>query len=223
MQTPIITMHMKIRAALKFQRIKMALFKSMVTPNGIPTTYHKIVRAELLGNEDQLRIQVGSWPTEETYVSGAPAAWITNTAVSSGNLYNTIQTQLLESTEFIDSTVLAEADLLTETKQRRWLSVKGAQKQQEYSGLEFEMAVYKSDLESQNKIQMAVISALQDPGYSAVLDLVNGTTKELSSQKLIELNQALVTQVETLHTRAQSLRLQIDAATTVEAVNQITW
>ena len=201
----------------------MALFKSMVTPNGIPTTYHRLVRVELLGNVDQLRIQVGSWPTEETYISGAPAAWITNTAVPSGSLYTTVQTQLLESAEFTGATILAEADLLTEVKQRKWLAIKSAQKQQEYAGLEFEDALYKSDLESQNKIQMAVISALQDTSYSGILELVDGSTKELDSQKLVQLNQVLITQIEMLHNRAQSLRQQIDAATTVEAVNQITW
>lgn len=201
----------------------MALFKSMVTPNGIPTTYHRIVRAELLGNENQLRVQVGSWPTEDTYILGLPAVWITNTAVPSNNLYNTVQAQLLESSEFLNSTILAETDPLTIIKQRKWMLIKTAQKQQEYAGLEFQGDVYQSDLENQNQIQTAVILALQDPQYSSSLKLLNGSIKELDAANLIALNQALITHVETLHNRAQALRLQIDAATTVEAVEQITW
>ena len=201
----------------------MALFKKITSPNGIPVEYHRIIKAELLGDSDVVTVQVGSWVSEESFVSGAPAAWNTYTGVPSGNLYAVIQTQLLQTQDFEQATILVESAPLSVLQQRKWLQIKAAQTAQESGGFEFGGVKFDSDLASQTKIQGAALQATQDPSFSRDWTLADNSTKSLTAQELIDLNKALIAHIEQTHAHAQELRALIDQATTPETLDQITW
>lgn len=201
----------------------MALFKKTTSPNGIPVEYHRIIKAELLGDSDTINVQVGSWVSEESFVSGAPAAWNTYTGVTSNNLYVILQTQLLQTQEFEQAAVLVETEPLAVLQQRKWLQIKTAQNTQEYGGFLFEGVKFDSDLASQTKIQGAALQATQDPNFSVTWTLADNSTKFLNAEQLVELNKALIAHIEQTHAHAQELRTQIYAAVTPETLDQITW
>lgn len=201
----------------------MALFKKMTSVNGVPVEYHQIIKAELLGDSDVVNVQVGSWSSEEAFISGFPAAWNTYTAVPSNNLYATIQTQLLQTQDFEQAVVLIEKEPLSVLQQRKWLQIKAAQTAQETGGFEFLGVKFDSDLASQTKIQGAALQAMQDPSFSVTWTLADNSTQQLNAQELVDLNKALIAHIEQTHNHAQELRAQISAATTSEAINQITW
>lgn len=201
----------------------MALFKKITSPNGVPVEYHRIIKAELLSDSEVINVQVGSWASEEAFVSGFPAAWNTYTAVPSNNLYATIQTQLLQTQDFEQATLLAESSPLSVLRQRKWLQIKAAQITQETGGFTFMGSKFDSDLSSQTKIQGAALQAAQDPGVSRDWTLADNSIKQLNAEELVELNRALIAHIEQAHSHAQELRALLDAATTPDAINQITW
>ena len=201
----------------------MALFKQFTAKNGVPVNYHRILEAKLLGTENIVRLQVGSWISEESFVAGNPAVWSTYTAVPAEDLYTQLQAKLLLDPEFENSTVLQEAEPLEVLKQRKWLEIKQKQQEQEQAGFEFENHVYNSDLVSQTRIQGAVLQAVQDSAYKTTWTLKDNSSVELNSQQLQALGNALIQHVESIHNKAQSLRQLIQQAQTPQELDKIVW
>lgn len=91
----------------------MSFIKQTTAPNGALTEYHKIVKVELLNNSEQLNVQVGSWPNEQTFKSGVSAIWNTYISVPSDNLYEIAQQKVLLTEEFLSAQIVAEQSTKT--------------------------------------------------------------------------------------------------------------
>jgi hypothetical protein len=104
----------------------MAFIKQITAPNGALTQYHKIVKVELFNNNEQLNVQVGSWPSETAFQSGTPAIWNTYITVPSDSLYEATQQKVLLTEEFLTAQIVGEQ--LTKTPEElqadQWALVK---------------------------------------------------------------------------------------------------
>ena len=201
----------------------MALTKQLTSGNGIPVTYHKIIKAELTGTEPVIRIQMGSWVSEQSFISGAPAVWVNYTGVASGDLYEKLQQALLLTDTYEGASIVPEADTMDALRERKWQEIKQQQLAQERGGFEYAGNRYNSDLAAQTHIQGAALQAMQDPSYTSEWTLENNSTITLTAVQLQELNQALIQHVESTHQKAQNLRQAIREAQTPEQLDKITW
>ena len=109
----------------------MSFIKQTTAPNGALTEYHKIVKVELLNNSEQLNVQVGSWPNEQTFKSGVPAIWNTYISVPSDNLYEIAQQKVVLTEEFLGAQIVAEQITKTpeELQADQWALVKSKRDQ----------------------------------------------------------------------------------------------
>lgn len=88
-------------------------------------------------------------------------------------------------------------------------------------------STFQSDATSQQRIQGAVIMAqlakIADQSYSVDWTLDDNTVRTLSADDVIGVGLALGSMVQTTFAKAQQLRTQLDAATTLEQVAAIVW
>ena len=202
----------------------MGLFKDIVLPNGSTGKYHKIVRIETTQELDALRVQVASWASAEAYMAQLGAIWNYYINIPIGNLVNLTEDTLLVTEPFVGADVSPRLDsLLTTTAFLKWVEIKAKRDELEWAGFTWDGSTFDSDPTSQSRIQGAVILAMQDPQYQVTWTLANNTTRVLANADILAVGLALATHVETLHARAQALRIQIDAAQNVAEVNAISW
>lgn len=116
---------------------------------------------------------------------------------------------------------------LEELKEARRAEIKQARTKAEYAGFVWDGSVFDSDVVSQGRITGAVTLALialqaQQP-YEVTWTLADGSFRILSAQDLLSVGAALGTHVQTNFNKGQALQVQIDAATTKEELDLITW
>ena len=116
---------------------------------------------------------------------------------------------------------------LTKAKEAKRGEIKQARTQAEYAGFNWDGSAFDSDVVSQGRITGAVTLALialqaQQP-YEVTWTLANRTFRTLSAQELMSVGIALGTHVQTNFNKGQALQVQIDAATTKEELDLITW
>jgi len=112
---------------------------------------------------------------------------------------------------------------LDDFKSAQWATIKQAREYAEFGGFVWDGSLFDSDAISQQRIQGLVHIANLDPDMSVQWTLADNTVRTLTSADAIEVGKALAGHVNEAHMKARALREQIDAATTPEAVQAITW
>jgi hypothetical protein len=112
---------------------------------------------------------------------------------------------------------------LADFKSAQWATIKQARELAEFGGFVWDGSLFDSDAISQQRIQGLVHIANLDPSMTVGWTLADNTTRTLTSADGIAVGIALAAHVNTQHVKARALREQIDAATTPEAVQAITW
>jgi hypothetical protein len=112
---------------------------------------------------------------------------------------------------------------LADLKAAQWSLIKSARSQAEYAGFTWDGSTFDSDTLSQNRITGAVTLAQLSPGFTINWTLADNSTRTLNQADMIAVGVALGQHVQTQFTKAQALRVAIEAATTPEDVAAVVW
>lgn len=112
---------------------------------------------------------------------------------------------------------------LREAKKAKRAEIKAARDAAEFGGFVWAGSSFDSDPTSQLRIQGAGQRAQREPEKSKTWTLRDNTVRVLSASDIIQVDLALGAHIDAVHARGRVLRTQIDEATTVAAVNAITW
>ena len=118
---------------------------------------------------------------------------------------------------------MQDIEPVADTRARKWFEIKNARDAQEFGGFYWDNSKFDSDLISQSRIQGAVILAMQNPSFTIDWTLKDNSVRTLSAADMLAVGQALATHVEIAHTKARTIRTQLDAATTIPEVEAIFW
>lgn len=116
---------------------------------------------------------------------------------------------------------------LAQKQEAKWEEIKQIRSQKEFSPFTWDSSEFDADSESQRRIQgaaqLAMIAAGASQSFSIDWTLADNTVHTLSGADMISVGLALGTHVATQYEIARTLRTAIEATTTEEELNAITW
>ena len=112
---------------------------------------------------------------------------------------------------------------LSDLQAAKWAQIKRDRDEAEFGGFTWDGSPFDSDAISQSRIQGAVQLAAMAPGFTIDWTLANNSVRNLSAADLAAVGVALGLHVGTQHAKARVLRAQIEAATTADEVDAVTW
>lgn len=210
----------------------MRIIKHTETPNGAPVQFHKLRRAEIDFADGTIAATVHSWVNEQVYASGANPTWAW-TVVLPLSLAQTID-QLEAAVVAAPNSPFAGGsvgpDLVTDldtAKARRWAQLRAERNDREYGGFTWDGSAFDSDARSQSRIQgaaqLATLAAMASETFSIDWTLADNTVRTLSGSDMLAVGTAMGTHIAAMHATARTLREQLEAAQTIEAVEAVTW
>lgn len=101
--------------------------------------------------------------------------------------------------------------------------MKALRSQKESAGFTWDGSVFDSDRVSQSRIMGAVQLAGMNPAFEIPWTLQNNSVRVLNAADMISVGATLGSHVATIFARAQELRTEIYAASTIAEVEAITW
>jgi len=108
-------------------------------------------------------------------------------------------------------------------RSKKWKAIKIERQVRELSTFEWNTHTFQCDEASQMRIQAAVQAAIIDDGLSMVWTLADNTTQTFNATELKQIGKALSDHVKQCHDRGRILRGEIEAATTVDDLEAISW
>ena len=112
-------------------------------------------------------------------------------------------------------------------KSEQWTAIKSQRSALEFGGFTWDGSAFDSDPQAQARIQggvqLATIAASQSQPFSIDWTLADNTVRTLSGADMIAVGMTLAGHVQTVHAIARTLRLQIEAATTLAEVEAVVW
>ena len=125
------------------------------------------------------------------------------------------------SKQWVDSRTLSEI------KEAKWESIKAKRAEAIDAPLVTPYGTFDSRVKDRTNITDAVLMAqtLESRGLPSSIDftLTDNTTVVLSAESMINVGLLLGQKIQAAHARARELRAQIDAATTKQEIEAITW
>lgn len=112
---------------------------------------------------------------------------------------------------------------LAELKAAKWAEIKAARDRVEFGGFIWDGSRFDSDRASQMRIQGAAQLAQLTPDFTIDWTLEDNTVRTLDATQMLAVGMTMGNHVNAAHVHARDLREQIEAATTAEAVEAITW
>jgi len=125
---------------------------------------------------------------------------------------------------FVDGQwVVSDPRTLQDLKDAQWALIKQARSQAEYAGFTWDGSTFDSDAISQNRITGAVTLAQLSSTFTIDWTLATNQVRTLNQSEMLQVGAALGAHVQTQFAKGQSLRVQIDAATTQAEVEAVVW
>lgn len=116
---------------------------------------------------------------------------------------------------------------LADRKEAQWAAIKAARNSLEFGGFTWDGSAFDSDQQAQARIQggvqLATIAASQGQPFSIDWTLADNSIRTLSGADMIAVGMELAAHVQSIHATARVLRVQIEAASTIEEVDAIQW
>jgi hypothetical protein len=108
-------------------------------------------------------------------------------------------------------------------RSKKWKAIKIERQMRELSTFEWNTHTFQCDEASQMRIHAAVQAAIIDDGLNMVWTLADNTTQTFNATELKQIGKALSDHVKQCHERGRILRGEIEAATTVDDLEAISW
>jgi hypothetical protein len=109
----------------------------------------------------------------------------------------------------------------------KWSQIKAARDAEENGGFDTSWGRFDSDPASQTKLigaaQLASIALAQGAPFGIEWTLQDNTSVPLDANQMISVGVALAAHIDAAHQRGRQLRAQIEAATTLQDLESITW
>lgn len=112
---------------------------------------------------------------------------------------------------------------LSYSRQSKWDDIKAARTAQEFGSFEWGGYTFQCDEVSQRRIQGAVQLAMLDPALTLDWTLADNTVQTFTAAEFEAIGQALAAHVGQCHERGRILRQEIDAATSEQDLEAISW
>jgi hypothetical protein len=113
---------------------------------------------------------------------------------------------------------------LDDRKLDHWAAIKKARDAALAAPIVTAFGTFDADTDSQAKVTGAILMLqLAPPGTTLSWTLHDNTTVSVAGSQMAEVGLLMGAQVQTAYTTSQSLRAQIDAATTVDQLASIVW
>lgn len=112
---------------------------------------------------------------------------------------------------------------LDDAKADTWIRIKADRTAAEFSTFVWNSNTFQCDQISQMRINAAVQAAVIDDAISMIWTLADNTTQTFNATELKQIGKALSDHIKQCHDRGRILRGDIDAATTVEDLEAISW
>ena len=116
---------------------------------------------------------------------------------------------------------------LADLKAAKWREIKAARTTTEFGGFTWDGSAFDSDQVSQSRIQgaaqLATLAQMQGQPFAIDWTLADNGVRTLSAQDMIAVGVAMGMHIQAQHHASRLLRDQINAATTAQEVEAITW
>ena len=112
---------------------------------------------------------------------------------------------------------------LSTAKHEAWSMIKVARNIEEFGTFTWSSHTFQCDEISQRRIQSAVQLAQLDSTTSVTWTLSDNTTQVFNATELQQIGQALSAHINACHDKARTKRSEINAATTEEQINSVSW
>lgn len=120
--------------------------------------------------------------------------------------------------------IAVDIRLLAEAKAYKWTALKAARTVAEAASFTCDGSVYQADKERiSGAVQLALLAQLAGQPFSIDWTLSDNSVRTLDAAQMIAVGVALGTVVSSIFDTARQLRIQLDAANTVEEVDAIGW
>lgn len=205
----------------------MPISKTIVTPTGVPVTFHKAMMAAVDFVKGTVSLDVASWCDESTHNAGAGLVWMWPMAMPLSALAD-LDAALALSAPFDGGTVVSDLSAsLDAEKVRAWARIKDARDTAVAAGFTWDGSKFDSDnLATQrigDAVTLAMLAASVGQPFSIDWTLFDNTTRTLAGADMIAVGIALGSFVQAAFATGVALRAQINAATTQEAVKAVVW
>lgn len=208
----------------------MPVVKSFIKPNGAEVVFHRaknVVSIDFAAGTAV--VGVACWPSEQAHNDGMPPDWLEPIAVTIADLAN-IDTAIvtMDGSPFLGGTIVSDTSTgLDAAKERRWALIKMERSAHEFGGFVWGGSGFDSDAISQQRITGAVVLAMlasaAGQSFSQAWTLADNESRTLTGADMLAVGMALGAHVGGTHAIATELREQINAATTFEEVEAVTW
>ena len=208
----------------------MPLLKQHVADNGVPIAYHRAARVDIDCEAQTAFVHIRSWSTRDLFLAGASVTWVWGVAVEySAFTANGVEQALLAHAAFSGATLTDEGGTtLEEAKARRWAQIKYARGVASTADVTTDLGVFSCRPEDRNamfgiSIAAGARASRGNPNASAPCLLASGSMIELTQSQITDVLLAFDQQQQAAVVKGESIRLQIESATTVEEVEAIYW
>jgi hypothetical protein len=212
----------------------MPIAKPVQAENGITINYHRPVHlaVDLVSNAAQ--VTVNSHATEQAALDGLPVAWQSRIVVPATLLAGDQPTLLaevenaliaLEGSTFFGGQLVADlCGSLDVAKARAWAAIKAMRAVAEEGNFIYDGGSYQADkVRINGAVQLAVLAKANGAAYEETWTLTDNTTRQLNADQVIALGVALGQFVSGIYATGRALRVTINEAETIEAVNAVRW
>ncbi len=112
---------------------------------------------------------------------------------------------------------------LDEIKKAKWESIKSSRDIADSTPFNYIGNIFDANSTSKLSILNSAQIAFLDPSYSVTWILADNSTTVLSAQNLLDLNKLINARTQANRNKAQSIREQLNTATTKKEVDSINW
>lgn len=213
----------------------MPIFKEIISPTGNTLNYHKVKKIEFVAETDLICVTVFSYANESIYIesSGNSLSWVCEHKFQS-HLLSTFSESAIDNmlisvfnSPFYQGTVIDAIQSLDSIKVRKWAIIKQIRNSVEMGSFNWNNLLFNSDYISQSRIQgatqLATLALMNQQPFVIEWTLADNTVQTLDAEQMISVGQAMANHINECHIKARALRQQIEAATTKEEVEAVTW
>lgn len=214
--------------------MQLNIMKPLQAPNGASVEFHRVTGVSLSSDMVNLEALLESWPNLAAYSTGQePVARSmlrinADTMPAAATLMGRFKLALVASGAFEGGTVVdPEAASLSAQKAMKWASIKAKRDQIEFSTFTANGNIFDAHVSSQSRIQGAALLATNaiasNSAFSIDWTLSDNSVVTLDAAGMIQVGMAMAAHINAAHAQARVLRVVIESATTVEAVEAVTW
>lgn len=207
------------------------IVQPFVSPTGGHCGFHKVQHIQQLYPYIHTNVEVNSYASEEAFLSGSGPMWVSRITVEPletvGTLVDSVERWLISNAEspfFGGAVSVDNSQTLEAARARAWIRVKAARAIAEVGTFNYDGGIYDVDsTRITGAVTLAMLAKMHDTPFTMAWTLADNTVRELDGDQFIALGVALGQYVDGIYGTARALRVAIEAAPTIEAVDAVVW